>query len=160
MSSWLIFAICAYVFVQLLIAWMASRFINTETDYLLAGRNLGVGLASFSLFATCFGAETVIGSAGAVAGQGLSGGRTDPFGYALCLLFMASLLAAQMRARNYVTLGDFFRERFGKAAEKLAAVAMIPTSLIWAATKYFMFCAFDVRWLYSPFAEHIDIIHL
>jgi solute:Na+ symporter, SSS family len=141
MSNWLIFAICSYVLVQLLIAWVASRFIRTETDYLLAGRHLGVGLASFSLFATWFGAETVIGSAGAVAGQGLSGGRTDPFGYALCLMLMASLLAAQMRARNYVTLGDFFRERFGTAAEKLAAVAMIPTSLIWAAAQILAFAS-------------------
>lgn len=141
MSAWVIPAISFYVLLQLLIAWFASRFINTETDYLLAGRRLGLGLGAFSLFATWFGAETVIGSAGAVADQGLSGGRTDPFGYALCLVLMAILLASQMRARGYVTFGDFFRDRFGKVAEKLAAIAMIPTSLIWAAAQILAFAS-------------------
>jgi SSS family transporter len=141
MFNFVLISIIVYVFLQLLIAWIASRFINTETDYLLAGRKLGLGLASFSLFATWFGAETVIGSSGAVASQGLSGGRTDPFGYAFCLIFMATFLAAQMRVRNYVTLGDFFRERFGKSAEKLAAIAMIPTSLIWASAQILAFAS-------------------
>ena len=126
MSIWLILSLSIYIALQLYIAWLASRYIRTETDYLLAGRSLGIGLSSFSLFATWFGAETVIGSAGAVANSGLSGGRTDPFGYGICLILMAVFLAGQMRTRNYMTLGDYFRERFGPTAEILASMAMIP----------------------------------
>lgn len=153
MSLWLILSLSIYIALQLYIAWLASRYIRNETDYLLAGRSLGIGLGSFSLFATWFGAETVIGSAGAVAGSGLSGGRTDPFGYGVCLILMAIFLAGQMRARNYVTLGDYFRERFGPLAEKLASLAMIPTSLIWAAAQILAFASI----LTSTTALSLDI---
>jgi len=141
MSLWPILSLTIYILIQLFIAWIASRTIRNEVDFLLAGRNLGVGLGAFSLFATWFGAETVIGSAGAVAASGLSGGRTDPFGYSICLILMAIFLAGQMRARNYVTLADFFRERFGSIAEKLASLAMIPTSLIWASAQILAFAS-------------------
>lgn len=130
-----------YVLAQLAIAVVASRFVRSETDYLLAGRNLGLGVASVSLFATWFGAETVIGSSGAVAAAGLSGGRTDPFGYTICLVLMALLLAERMRARNYVTLGDYFRERFGAVTEKVASLIMVPTSMIWAAAQILAFAS-------------------
>ena len=36
----------------------------TEEDYLVAGRRLGYTLATFSIFATWFGAETLVGSGG------------------------------------------------------------------------------------------------
>jgi len=141
MTNWFVYSIFGYIFLQLIIAVVAGRFIKTETDYLLAGRNLGILLASISLFATWFGAETVIGSAGIVAAEGLSGGRADPFGYAICLVMMAFLLAAQMRAKGYFTLGDFFRDRFGLGAEKIAAIILIPTSVIWAAAQILAFAS-------------------
>ena len=141
MANWLVLAISGYILLQLAIAVAASRFINTETDYLLAGRNLGTGLAAVSLFATWFGAETVIGSSGIVAAEGLSGGRADPFGYTISLLLMAWLLAGQMRARGYVTMGDFFRERFDRRAEKFAAIILIPTSVIWASAQILAFAS-------------------
>jgi Na+/proline symporter len=139
--GWVPYVLAFYVLMQLGISILASRHIRTEADYLLAGRNLGVGVASISLFATWFGAETVIGSSGAVAAEGLAGGRADPFGYTACLLLMALLLAERMRAANYVTIGDFFRDRFGAAAEKLAVVIMIPTSLIWASAQILAFAS-------------------
>ncbi|MBI3343968.1 MAG: hypothetical protein HY028_03745 [Gammaproteobacteria bacterium] len=55
-----------YIFAQLLVGILVSRGIKNEADYLLAGRNFGYGLATLSIFATWFGAETVVGSAGKV----------------------------------------------------------------------------------------------
>jgi len=74
--------ILAYVLVQLLIVVLVARRIRGENDYLLAGRRFGVGLATFTIFATWFGAETCIGAAGAVYQGGLSGSTADPFGSA------------------------------------------------------------------------------
>jgi len=139
--DWLPWVLGTYVLAQLGIAALAARFVRTEADYLLAGRNLGVGVAAISLFATWFGAETVIGSSGAIAAEGLSGGRADPFGYTICLAMMAVLLAGRMRARNYVTFGDFFRDRFGASAEKFAVLVMVPTSLIWASAQILAFAS-------------------
>lgn len=121
--------------VQLAISGIVSRFIRSESDYLLAGRTLGTFLATFSLFATWFGAETVIGSSGAIATGGLSASRADPFGYALCLLLMGMFLAKKLRQKNYVTIGDFFADNYGHKVEVLASCIMIPTSIIWAAAQ-------------------------
>ncbi len=131
----MIFAIIGYLALQLGISYAASRFIRSEADYLVAGRSLGTFMVMFSLFATWFGAETVMASSGAVAAGGLSGGRADPFGYTLCLLLMGLLIAGALRARNYVTIGDFFREKYGRSNEVLASIIMIPTSIIWAAAQ-------------------------
>lgn len=84
----ILLGILAYVLLQLLIGFWISRKIKTEDDYLLAGRSLGYVLATFSIFATWFGAESCIGTAGAAYSSGLSGVRADPFGYGICLILM------------------------------------------------------------------------
>ena len=37
----------------------------SESDYILAGRRLGAGIVTFSVFATYFGAEAIVASGGA-----------------------------------------------------------------------------------------------
>lgn len=124
-----------YMALQLALGVWVSRRIRSENDYFLAGRSLSWPLVTFSMFATWFGAETCIGSSGAVYGEGLAGARVDPLGYSLCLLLMGFLLAEQLWQRKFVTLGDLFRERFGGRVEKLAVIIMVPSSLIWAAAQ-------------------------
>lgn len=128
-------AVAAYFLISLGISVWAARRISGETDYLVAGRSLGLVLVSGSLFATWFGAETIMGSSAAIAEEGLAGGRADPFGYAICLVGMAFLIAYKMREAGYITLGDFFRERYGRLVELLAVLIMIPTSIMWAAAQ-------------------------
>lgn len=124
-----------YLVVQLFIGVWISRKVSSESDYLLGGRNLSLLMVAFSLFATWFGAETCIGSSAAVYERGLSGSRADPFGYSLCLLLLGFLLAARFRRGNYVTLADYFRERYGVFIEKFAIWIIVPSSLIWAAAQ-------------------------
>ena len=56
-------AVLLYLAAQLAIGVWVSRRISSEADYLIAGRSLGPLLLVFSVFATWFGAETVVGSA-------------------------------------------------------------------------------------------------
>jgi len=134
-------AIVAYLVVQLLITAFIGRFVKSETDFLLAGRSLGTALAAMSIFATWFGAETVMASSGAVATGGLSETRAEPFGYAICLILMAVLIAHKMRAAGYTTLVDLYRARYSNQTATLAAFIMIPTSLFWAAAQLTAFGA-------------------
>lgn len=124
-----------YVAVQLAIGIAVSRRVHSEEDYLLAGRNLGPFLGFFTIFATWFGAETCIGAAGSIYADGLSGGTADPFGYALCLLFMGAVFAVPLRRRRLTTIGDLFRQRYSPGVERLFAVLVIPTSVFWAAAQ-------------------------
>jgi Na+/proline symporter len=125
----------AYLVVQFAIGMLVSRRIASESDYLLAGRRLGVTLAAVSIFATWFGAETVVGAAGSIYSNGLSGGSADPFGYGLCLVVVGLLVAAPLWRRQYTTFGDLFRERYSQGVERLAVLLMVPTSILWAAAQ-------------------------
>ncbi len=127
--------VLAYILVQLAFGIFVSRQIKDESDYLLAGRQLGPAIATFTIFATWFGAETCIGAAGAIYDQGLSGGSVDPFGYSFCLLLMGAVFAMPLWRRQYVTFGDLFRERFSPSVEKLAVLLLVPTSIIWAGAQ-------------------------
>lgn len=127
--------ILIYIVAQLLIGFFVSKKIRNEEDYLLAGRSLGYGLAIFSIFATWFGAESCIGTAGAAYESGLAGVTADPFGYAVCLIVMALVLAVPLWKMKLTTIADLFRIRFSVRTERLAAIIMIPTSLLWAAAQ-------------------------
>ncbi|MBI1187010.1 MAG: sodium:solute symporter [Alphaproteobacteria bacterium] len=127
--------IVLYVAVQLGIGLWVSRRVKTDADYFVAGRSLGAIPVALSVFATWFGAETILASSGVIADEGLAGGRAEPFGYALCLVGMAIFIAAAFRARGYVTLADFFRDRFGRFAELACVWLTIPISVIWAAAQ-------------------------
>ena len=124
-----------YVLMQLLIGAWVSRRIRTEADYLLAGRSLGYGLTTFTVFATWFGAETCIGSAGSIYAEGLAGGTADPFGYGLCLLFMGLFFAVPLWRRGLTTLADLFRQRYSARVERLAVLLLVPTGLLLAAAQ-------------------------
>lgn len=73
-------AVLLYIVLQLVIVFVVSRRVASESDYLLAGRRLGPWLATFGVFATWFGAETCIGAAGEAYRNGLRAVAADPFG--------------------------------------------------------------------------------
>jgi Na+/proline symporter len=133
--STLLLILLGYVALQLAIGVIISRRIRGEDDYLLAGRKLGPTLATASIFATWFGAETCVGAAAEVYSGGLRLSLSDPFGYALCLLLFGLLLAVPLYKLRLTTLADLFRRRYSPGVERLAAVLLIPSSLFWASAQ-------------------------
>jgi Na+/proline symporter len=65
----------AYVLVQFAIGVWVSRWVKTNTDFIIAGRTPGLGSVSFSVYATFFGAESIVATAGNVYAAGLPGSR-------------------------------------------------------------------------------------
>ena len=139
MNTTVAIALGAWLLLQLGISLWASRRVTTEGDFLVAGQSLGFTLVALSLFATWFGAETIMGATATVAEQGLAGARADPFGYALTLLLMGVLLAYKLRARGYLTIGDFLAERFGRRIEWLGSLILIPSVVTWAGAQLLAF---------------------
>lgn len=131
----ILISVLVYIGLQLVFAWWMSRRIRNETDYLIAGRQLGPWMAVFTVFATWFGAETCIGAAGEAYANGLSGVKVDPFGYAIGIILTGLLIGAALWKRGILTLADLFRSRYGAGVERFAAIIMIPTSLLWAAAQ-------------------------
>ena len=131
----LLAAVLLYLAAQLGIGVWVSRRIASESDYLLAGRSLGPLLLTFSLFATWFGAETIVGSAGTTFGEGVSLASAEPFGYGLCLILLGAVFAVPLWKRGLTTLADFFRQRYSVSVERVAALVLIPSSVLWAAAQ-------------------------
>ena len=88
---------------------------------MLAGRSLPLTLSSAALFATWFGSETVFGASSEFLKGGLYGVIEDPFGAALCLLLFGLFFARKLYNMNLLTLGDFFKVRYGKKIELVAS---------------------------------------
>ncbi len=128
-------ALLVFLVLQLGIGVWISKRIHSEADYLVGGRQLGYVLATFSIFATWFGAETVIGSSSEIYRGGITLASAEPFGYAMCLFLMGALLAKPLWDRGLTTLADLYRMRFGTGVERLAAVLLIPSSVLWAAAQ-------------------------
>ena len=131
--------VAIYVAAQFALGMWVSRKIATEDDYFVAGRRLGMGLSTFSIFATWFGAETCVGAAGAIYADGLSRTSVEPFAYGVCLLIMGVVFAAPFWRAKVTTIADLFRNRFSPSVERFAALLLIPTSVLWAAAQIHAF---------------------
>lgn len=127
--------IVVYVVIQFAIGVWVSRQIKGEDDYILAGRKVGVLFGTFSVFATWFGAETVLGSGGSAYEDGLAGVQGEPFAYGVAILLMGLLLAGPLRRRGFTTFADLFRARFSRTVERVVVLLLVPGSILWAAAQ-------------------------
>jgi solute:Na+ symporter, SSS family len=133
--NWLLVAIVGYVLVQFAVGTWVSRRMASETDYILAGRRLGVALVTFSVFATYFGAEAIVASGGAVYENGLAGALVDPIGYAAAIIIVGIFFARALWSRGLTTFADLFRQRYSPGVERLVVIVLLPGSVIWAAAQ-------------------------
>jgi Na+/proline symporter len=134
-NSYALAGILGYVIIQFAIGAWVSRRMTSEQDFIIAGRSLGTGLVAFSVFATWFGAEAIVASAGEIYTKGLSGGLTDPFGYGVAVLIVGVVLAAPLWRRGIVTYADMVRARYSPEIEKLFVLVLLPGSVLWAAAQ-------------------------
>lgn len=93
---------------------------------MLAGRSLPIMLSAAALFATWFGSETVFGASAEFLEGGLFAVIEDPFGAALCLTLFGLFFARRLYNMNLLTLGDFFKQRYGQKTELVASVFLAP----------------------------------
>lgn len=115
-------------------AWAGTR-IKTTTDFAIAGRSLPLVMVVTTTFATWFGAETVMGIPARFVQGGLGGIVEDPFGAGLCLVLVGAFFAARLYRLNLLTIGDFYRQRFGKGVEVFCSSAIILSYLGWVAAQ-------------------------
>jgi len=105
------------------LAFWASGRIETEEDFIVAGRSMP-GWVSFStLLATWFGAASLLISADAVYAEGVIVTALEPFGVATCLILASLFLVKRLRQeKNALTIADIVRSRFGRVSEVLLTV--------------------------------------
>jgi SSS family transporter len=114
--------------------WAGSRIKNTS-DFAVAGRSLPLVMVITTTFATWFGAETVMGIPAKFVQGGLNSLIEDPFGAGTCLILVGLFFATKLYKLNLLTIGDYYRERYGKGIEVFCSAAIILSYLGWVAAQ-------------------------
>jgi Na+/proline symporter len=114
--------------------WAALRVKNTA-DFAAAGHSLPLPIVTATVFATWFGSETVLGIPATFLKEGFGGIVADPFGSSLCLILVGLFFARHLYNRRMLTIGDFFREKYGRTVEVLVTLCIVVSYLGWVAAQ-------------------------
>jgi Na+/proline symporter len=87
------------------------------------------------VFATWFGAETVLGISATFLEEGFRGLISDPLGSSICLILFGLVFARPLYRMNLITLGDFFRIRYNRQTELLLSICIIVSYLGWVSAQ-------------------------
>ena len=131
----LIWFVMIYLLVSIGIGLYAATRVHNVRDYVMAGRHLPLYVVTATVFATWFGAETVLGISAKFIKDGLHGIVEDPFGASMCLILVGAFFAAKLYRMNLITIGDYYRARFGREVEVLTSIAIIFSYLGWVAAQ-------------------------
>ena len=131
----LVTSVILYLLLTIGIGLWAARRVHNSKDFLVAGRGLPLYMSVATVFATWFGAETVLSVSATFAKDGLGGVVADPFGSSFCLIFVALFFARAFYRMDLLTIGDFYKKRYNKKIEVLTGVAITLSYLGWTSAQ-------------------------
>ena len=131
----LIWFVMLYLLVSIGIGLYAATRVHTAKDYVMAGRSLPLYIVIATVFATWFGSETVLGTSASFLQNGLKGIVADPFGASMCLVLVGLFFARKLYRMNLLTIGDYYRQRYGRTVELLTSIAIVISYLGWVAAQ-------------------------
>ncbi len=149
--------VVAYIVITLIIGWLASRRIKGLADYIIAGRRLGLALTYGTILATWFGTGLAMGGASMAYSYGYRGVIMDPIGAGLCIILFGLFFASELRKRGYMTISDFFRERYGSSMELLSAIIQVIAYMGWMGALMVTFGTVFKVFLGIPYEEGLII---
>ena len=135
MNTTLIVFVVLYLLGTLALGMWAGTRIKNTSDFAVAGRSLPLIMVITTTFATWFGAETVMGIPAKFVQGGLNAVIEDPFGAGMCLILVGVFFASKLYKLNLLTIGDYYRQRYGKGIEIFCSVAIIFSYLGWVAAQ-------------------------
>jgi len=132
----LIAFVALYLIATVAIGLWAARRVHNAKDYVVAGRSLPLYMSTALVFATWFGAETVLGVSATYLKEGMRGIVADPFGFSFCLVLIALFFARAFYRMNLLTIGDFYRQRYNKPVEVATSVCITLSYLGWVSAQF------------------------
>ena len=124
-----------YILVTIGIGVWASRRVKDTNDFALAGRSLPLPMVITATFATWFGSETILGLPGRFIESGIAGVIEEPFGSGMALILVGTFFAQKLYRLNILTIGDFYRDRYGTGVEMLCSIAIVISYLGWVGAQ-------------------------
>ena len=113
------------IVVTVAIGLFAARNVKgSSVNYIVAGRGLIFPLVAATLMAQSVDSNATVGNTDLVASSGFWAGASLPVGLSLCLFLTGLFLAKPMNQMNLITLPDFYRQRYNRIVEIIAALLM------------------------------------
>ena len=131
----LLWLVIAYLAISVAIGLYGASKVHNARDYVTAGRNLPMAIVLAMVFATWFGAETVLGISATFLKEGFRGLISDPLGASLCLVLFGLIFARPLYRMNLLTLGDYFRIRYNRQTELLLSICIVVSYLGWVSAQ-------------------------
>src|SRR5262245_24157648 len=131
----LVWFVVFYLALSIGIGLLAATRVHNTKDFVVAGRNLPLPVVTATVFATWFGAETVLGISATFVKEGLGGVVADPFGSSLCLILAGLFFASRLYRMNLLTIGDYYRLRFNRTVEIVCTLAIVGSYLGWVSAQ-------------------------
>ncbi|XZE17653.1 sodium:solute symporter family transporter [Pirellulaceae bacterium SH449] len=131
----LIAAVCVYMLITISIGLIAALRVKGAKDFMVAGRSLPLYMNFACVFATWFGAETLLSISAVFTKDGLEGISGDPFGAAVCLTLVGLFFARAFYRMDLLTIGDFYHKRYGKFVEIVTSVVITISYLGWTSAQ-------------------------
>jgi solute:Na+ symporter, SSS family len=135
MNTTLLVFVIAYLVATMGVGIYAGTKVHSTADFAVAGRSLPLAMVITTTFATWFGAETVMGIPAKFVQGGLNAVVEDPFGASMCLVLVGAFFATRLYKMSLLTIGDYYRQRYGKGVEIFCSVAIILSYLGWVAAQ-------------------------
>ena len=131
----LIWFVILYWVISIGIGLAAGLLVKSSKDFALAGRSLPMYIVTATVFATWFGAETVLGISATFVDEGLKGIVADPFGSSMCLILVGLFFARPLYRMNLLTIGDYYKQKYGRLVEVLITLCIVTSYLGWVAAQ-------------------------
>jgi SSS family solute:Na+ symporter len=131
----LIGCVIVYMVATVAIGLYAATHVHDSKDFMVAGRSLPLYMNFACVFATWFGAETVLSVSARFAEKGLSGVSGDPFGASTCLILVAFFFARTFYRLELLTIGDYYHLRYGKFVEVITSLGIASSYLGWTSAQ-------------------------
>jgi len=116
--------ILAYFVLLLVIGWITKRLSKTSTDFLIAGRNLGLVLCTVSILGEWLGGMSTIGTAEKAYSTGFF-----PLWYnistATGMVLFGFFLAARYRKSNVHTVGEMLEQLFSRNVRIVTSLCFV-----------------------------------
>lgn len=131
----LIACVIVYMAATVAVGIYASSRVKDSKDFMVAGRSLPLYMNFACVFATWFGAETVLSVSAKFAHKGLGFVSGDPFGASMCLVLVAFFFARTFYRLELLTIGDYYHLRYGKFVEVITSLGIASSYLGWTSAQ-------------------------
>ncbi len=105
--------------------WASQQIKGDSVNFLVAGRGLVLPLAAATLMAQSVDSNATLGNTDLSAELGFWAGASLPIGLAMCLFLTGLFYAKPMNQMGLITLPDFYRVKYNRVTEFVAAILMV-----------------------------------